>query len=363
VVWSGLFVRSLGRIHTIDPGFDPQGVVLGTVEIDRAAGDERIEQIFAEWTRRVGGTPGVESAAIATIVPLALTGREEFRVSVADDPAGTRRQVLASRVTPGWFSTVRIPLAAGRDFSWDDRRGVADVVVVNETLARQFFSGSPLGQRLRYGKRVLEIVGVVRDSKYRTLGESPAPVVYLPLHQQITHFATLHVRASDPRAAAAIMSSELGRLAPGAEIQFESMEDAVAVAVLPARIGAAVTSIFGSLAVGLAAFGVYGLVSFTVLQRMRELGIRRAIGATGADIVRLVVRQHARLIVIGLAMGIGAGVSGGVVLRAFLAGIGPLDPLAVLAALAVVTSSALAASVLPAVRASRLDPMMALRDS
>ena len=119
----------------------------------------------------------MQSAAIATVVPLALTGREEFDVSLPSDAEGTRRRVVANRISPGWFATVRIALVAGRDFTWDDRRGAPGVAIVNETLARQFWNGKALGERLRFGDRTLEVVGVARDSKYRTLGETTRPLV------------------------------------------------------------------------------------------------------------------------------------------------------------------------------------------
>jgi ABC-type antimicrobial peptide transport system permease subunit len=158
------------------------------------------------------------------------------------------------------------------------------------------------------------------------------------------------------------MTSEFERLLPGASVEVQAMSDAVAVAVLPARIGATATGVFGVLALALAAVGLYGLVSFSVIQRTREIGIRRAIGATTADIVRLVLRHHATLVGAGLAVGLGAGVLGATALRAFLAGVGPTDPASLLAAVGLVGGSALLASTLPALRAARVDPMTALRD-
>ena len=246
VIWSVLFLRSLGTIYTIDPGFDPGNVMLSTFEFDRGAIDaERGDQIVTEWTQRVAASPAVQSAAIATVVPLALTGREEFDVSLPSDAEGTRRRVVANRISPGWFATVRIALVAGRDFTWDDRRGAPGVAIVNETLARQFWNGKALGERLRFGDRTLEVVGVARDSKYRTLGETTRPLVYLPVRQEFVHFVTLHVRTADPRATVATMTSELQRLMPGADARIESMTDAVGVAVIPAQVGAAVTGTFG----------------------------------------------------------------------------------------------------------------------
>ena len=166
VVWSVLFTRSLGNVHAVDPGFDATGVVLATVELDRGAIDaERGDRILTEWTQRSGASGGVQSAALANVVPLALTGREEFDVSLPGDADRTRRRVVANRVTPGWFATVRIPIVAGRDFAWNDRKGSPAVAMVNETLARQFWKGEALGQRLLFGGRSLEIVGIASDSK------------------------------------------------------------------------------------------------------------------------------------------------------------------------------------------------------
>ena len=363
VIWSLLFLRSLGTIYTIEPGFDAANVLLATVEFDRGAFDAaRGDEIATAWTQRVAASSGVQSAAMATVVPLSLAGREEFDVSMPGDADGTRRRVVANRIQPGWLATVRIPLVAGRDFTWDDRRGAPAVAIVNETLARQFWNGPALGERLRFGDRTLEVVGVARDSKYRTLGESTRPLIYLPLRQEFLHFVTLHVRTVDPRATAATMTAELRRLRPGTDATIESMTDAVAVAVMPAQVGAAVTGSFGLVAMALAACGVYGLVSFGVIQRTRELAIRRAIGATAPDIVRLVVRQHVVPVVGGLVIGLTSGVLGARLLSAFLAGVRPTDLLALMASATLVAGSAFLATAVPARRATRVAPMAALRD-
>jgi predicted permease len=364
VAWSVLFLRSMGNVHAIEPGFDASGVQLATVELNRGAIDaENGDRILTEWTRRVAAAPGVESAAIGLVVPLALTGREEFDVSLPGDAAGTDRRVVANRITPGWLSILRIPLLAGRDFTPDDRAGAPDVAIVNETMARQFWGPDALGQDVRFGDRTLRVVGVARDSKYRTLGEAPRPLIYLPFRQHYAHFVTLFARTSDPRGAARVMTAELDALQPGATVSVESMADAVAVAVLPARIGAAVTGVFALVAVVLAACGVYALVSFSVGQRTREFGIRRAVGAGTEDIVRLVLRHHAAPLVVGLFTGGAAGALGAMLIRGFLAGVGPTARLAPIVAVGVVGGSAVAASTLPARRAARIEPSVALRDT
>lgn len=363
ILWSILFVRSLGKIHAIDAGFDATGIVLATIELDRGAIDAAHgDQLLTEWTQRVAATPRVQSAGLATVVPLALTGREEFDVSLPGDAAGTRRRVVANRITPGWFATVHVALVGGRDFSWADRSGSPRVAIVNETLARQFWGGEAVGQRLRFGDRSIEIIGIAKDSKYRTLGEDTRPLIYLPLRQEYAHLATLFARTSDARATADVMTHELQRLLPGTDVTIESMTEAVAVAVLPARIGAAVTGGFAAIAMALAALGVYGLVSFSVIQRTREIGIRRAIGATTADILRLVVGGHSMRIGFGLFIGGTIGALGARVFRSFLAGVGPADPVALFAVVVVVGGCALLASTVPALRATRGDPIAALRD-
>jgi predicted permease len=364
VAWSLLFLRSLGQVHRVEPGFDPTGVLLASIVLDRDSVDAaRGERILTEWTQRVAASPGVQSAGVAVVVPLSFNGREDFDVSLPDDPGATRHRISANRITPGWFETVRMPLAVGRDFTWDDRPGAAAVAIVNQTLARQLWNGDALGRRLLlFGEQPLEIVGIARDSKYLTLGEAPRPVIYLPLRQQYFRFLTLHVRTSDAKAAAAVVADTLRQLVPGVSADVTSMSDAVAVAVLPAQIGATSTGVFGLLAVGLATFGVYGLVSFGVLQRRREIAIRRAIGATPADIVRLVVRHHAALIGVGLTLGLAAGVAGATVLRAFLTGVAPLDPLAVAGTIALVAGAAVTASAVPALRATRGSPIAGVRE-
>jgi hypothetical protein len=167
-VWSLLFLRSLGRVHAIDPGFDPSNVVLATVELDRSAIDaEHGNDVLAEWTRRVAASPSIQSAALANVVPLALTGREEFDVSLPEDDPGVRRRVVANRVTPGWLATVRIPLMAGRDFTWSDREGAPAVAIVNQTMARQFWHDEALGRRVLFGGHSRRTASIEHSAKSR----------------------------------------------------------------------------------------------------------------------------------------------------------------------------------------------------
>ena len=218
LVWSGLFLRSLRHVGDINPGFDPSGVLLATVALEEGVVDEAEgDRLLVEWTQRLTASAGVQSAGLSSIVPLALMGREEFSVSIPGDAPGTRRRVVASRVSPGWFETVRIPLRMGRDFTWDDRKGAPWVAIVNETLARQFWNGEAIGQRVNYGDRPLEIVGVVRDSKYRTIGETIRPMIYLPFRQVYMPEMTLHVRTTDMSGTRAALTRAMRDAGAGAD--------------------------------------------------------------------------------------------------------------------------------------------------
>ena len=370
LIWSGLFLRSLSHIGSIDPGFNPDGVVLASIQLDdmthnRASG----EQLFLGLEQRVKTFPAVQSAAIATVVPLSLDN-EEFDViregEINDSASQIRQRVFANRLTPGWFETLRIPLLAGRDFRADDDKGSPDVTIVNETLARRFWNGDAVGKRLRVpgsqGDRLLQVVGVVRDSKYWTLGEDTAPTIYRPFRQAYASWMTLHIRTRDPRRTIDLITREVHHQAPDVFVDIRPMADTISVAFLPARIGAAVTAAFGVVAMLLSALGVYGLVAFSVAQRTREIGLRKAIGARTSDLIRLIVGENIALTVTGLVAGMVLGVLGANVLRAFIAGVSPTDPVTLGATGMLVCGAALAASALPAVRAALVNPLVALRD-
>jgi putative ABC transport system permease protein len=370
LVWSGLFVRSLGRVAAVDPGFDPSGVLLAHVALPQGAENRaRNEQVFVDLQRQVRDSQGVRAAGMSLIVPLALKSNEEFYVTRETDAADVttnRVRVSANRLMPGWFETLRIPLLTGRDFTWDDREGSPGVVIVNETLAKRFWNGDALGKRLRVPvprRRTVEVVGIVRDSKYWTIGEATAPAVYLPFRQAYLWDQTLHVRTADMAATTRVIERELARLAPGIAVEITPMTQAVAVAVLPAQVGAALTTAFGLVAILLSALGVYGLVSFTVVQRMREITIRKAMGARTADIIRMVIGSNARWAALALTIGLMLGALGGYALGGFIVGISPTDVTTLVAVSLVVMATVVSASALPAWRAARLPPFDVLRDA
>jgi predicted permease len=365
IFWSGLFSRSLVNAASVDPGFDVSEVLLVEVPLsDEAPGAEaRAEAAFVELGQRVRSLGGVRQAGWSSVVPLAMQANEKFRVTSADAPAGERGPfVFANRLGPGWFEALRIPIVAGRDFTWQDRVGTPSVVIVNETLARQFWNGAAVGQTLRFHSKTAEVVGIVRDTKYWTIGEAIAPQVYLPFRQEPQRFAqTLSVRTLDPRGTAERLRADVQSLLPGAVPKIRPMRDAVAVAVLPARIAAIVTGAFGLVGAALATLGVYGLISFIVAQRSREVAIRRAVGAQTRHILGTVGGSSLRLTIVGLALGLAIGSLSAPLLGSLLVDVSPRDPLALVATAAIVCATAALASVRPTLRAMRLDPLSALK--
>ncbi|MGH9374261.1 MAG: ADOP family duplicated permease, partial [Vicinamibacterales bacterium] len=365
IFWSGLFARSLLQANSVDPGFDPSGVLLAEVQLqdDAPGAAGRAQHAFVELHNRVRALASVEEAGWSSIVPLALLGNERFRASRTDAPQDVPGLwVVASRLSPGWFPTVRIPFAAGRDFTWLDREGSPMVVIVNETLARQLWNGAAVGQQLRFWSKTAEVVGVVRDSKYSTLGEAPAPTVYLPFPQApVSQAPTLHVRTSDTRATAERIRQLVQELVPGATAGLKPMQDAVAMAMVPARVGAGVTGAFGLLGALLATMGIYGLISYLVVQRSREMAIRRAIGAPTSHIVRIAVGGVGTLAVAGLIAGLAAGALTAPLLSGLLVNVSPRDPFTLAATALVVLATTAMAGTPPALRATRIEPLTALK--
>jgi putative ABC transport system permease protein len=355
LLWSGLFLRSLLNVHRIEPGFDPSGVVLASIVADD---EPQASSLANELLPRVRALPGVQSAALASVVPLSFTGREEHRVhpdTVASDARGP--WVMHNRLTPGWFDTLRIPIIAGRDFQSSDGAGTPRVTVVNETAARLFWNGQAVGRRVDD----MEVVGVVRDTKYWTLGETVMPLVYTPFAQDPIRELNLNVRTSDVAGTTTALRAELRRLAPTLFVELKPLTTAIAVSILPAQVGAVLTGAFGALAAMLAMMGVYGLVSLMVAQRTREIGIRKAIGAGTIDVVRLVVRGSVTLVTVGLTLGTLLGVLGARALGGFIVGVSPMDPLTISVTAMLVIGTAVLASAVPALRAARVDPLRTLR--
>lgn len=367
LVWSGLFVRSLGRVSEVNPGFDPRNVLLAHVALsDDPEARARGEQVFVELQQRVRGSHGVQAAGTSLVVPLSLTSNEEFYVN-RENEAASRLKVVANRLSPGWFATVGIPLLAGRDFTWDDRSGTPGVVVVNETLARRFWDGDALGKQLQVPVpgnvlRTVEVIGIVGDSRYWTLGEAIAPAVYLPFRQAYLHDMTLHVRTADMSGTTHVIEQALRQLAPDIAADIRPMTQVVAVACCPPKSVRRSPFGLGCVAMLLATLGVYGLVSCNIAQRSHEMSIRKALGARTADILLLVVGGSVRTATAALAVGLAGGVLGAAALAAFIVDVSPMDPVTLMTVTLLIIGTAVAASALPAVSVARREPLAVLRD-
>jgi predicted permease len=358
LLWGGLFLRSLDAAARVDPGLDPSGVVIGRVVLGSEVEPAARMALLDELRARVAAIPGVQSHGVATIVPLSFTGREEMRMPIDVDPADQRgRWVMVNRLGPGWLETVRIPLVAGRDFSSADRIGAPRVAIVNETAARQFWNGDAIGRRIGGA----EVIGIARDSKYWTLGETIQPVVYTAQDQRPEAEVTLFMRTADVARGMTALRAEISRADPATFVDVRPMSDAVAAALVPARIGAILTGTFGAVGALLAMMGIYGLISFSVAERTREIGIYKAIGASTSRIVLLALSGTILPAVTGIAAGLGLGLLGARALAGFIVGVSPYDPVTMMGTVAVVLGAVVVASARPTLRAIRIDPLVILK--
>ncbi len=376
LVVAGLFIRAFTVAQSIDAGFDATGVLTASIDLEsRGYSEKRGIDLVRRIAERIDAMPGIASVNAVDIVPVTLSNTSMFMLRDEDaDPAAGQLPatpiVHMNAVGPGHFQTLSIPLIAGRDFTYLDDGEAARVGIVNETLARRFWpGGNAIGQRLRpLGSRnaadTIVVVGVARDSKYVTLGEEPKPFLYRPLAQAYTPRITLMVRSSQgPAVALQTIKQAVRDLDPGLPVfNVAPLSEATAISLLPIRIAGTLLSTLGVFALVLAALGIYGVLSFLVRSRTREIGIRVAIGASPRAVTYLVVRQALAWTLAGAVIGIALAAVSTRFLSSLLYGISPTDPTTFAVVVALLGSVACAAAFLPAVRASRVDPIVALRD-
>ncbi len=372
VVAAGLFLRALQGADRIDPGFDPTNVELASLDLSLGGFDRTSGEAFGRTLLdRVRALPGVESACLTVQLALDGSGFGMGGIAPADHALPNGRKTLGldwNAVTPGYFRTLGIHLVRGRPFREGDRQGAPPVAIINETLARQLWPGEdPLGRRLINprpdGDITMEVVGVEKDRKYRSLGEAPRPFIYVPLAQRYVSGVSLLVkRAGGPSVIPAVRAA-LHDLAPTLPIvHAEALASYIGIGLLPQRIALTVAGSLGIVGFLLAAVGIYGVTAYTVSRRTRELGIRMALGARPQDVGRLVLAQGARLAGAGIAAGLALALVVSRLIASLLYGIGPGDPLTYAAAGTLFAAMTLVASWAPARRAARVDPMTALRD-
>ena len=366
-----LFVRSLRNLLTLDAGFRQDGILITDLDLTRLKLPvERRQTYKRELLDRIRAIPGVWSAADTTIVPVSGNG---WNNNVLID--GTEKSKVTpnfSRISPGYFKTLGTPLVAGRDFGDRDTAASPKVAIVNESFARKLLNGAnPIGRAFRIDEYVgrprhmYEIVGLVKDTKYRDLREEFHPVVFVAAAQddRPDQFAQFLIRSDLPLAGLlSDVKHTIGQASPEINLEFHVFKSQIRDSLLRERLMATLSGFFGFLAGLLATIGLYGLISYTVARRTNEIGIRMALGAQRGDVVRMILREAGILLGIGIAAGTALSLLAAKTASALLFGLKPRDPLTLAAAIAALAAVTVAASFLPAQRASRLDPMVALRD-
>ena len=370
LVSAGLFMHSLRQLQDLAFGFRPDGLLLMSMDLGlQQYSDERSHQFVDTLISRAEALPGVTSATMAMHVPLDY-GIQINEVSIDGDIPGTKDNHLSiafNVVGPRFIETTGARLLAGRTLERSDKQSTRRVGLVNETMAKKLWPGKEaIGQRFKVGDDWIEVVGIVANGKYVMLGEEPRPYHYLPLAQTHQSGGTLMVRsASQPLALVAPLTRILHELDPDLPIfNVKTMDAHVRDSVfglMPLRMGAAMAGGQGLIGLFLAVLGLYAVVSYAVTRRTREIGVRMALGADRKDVLRLVVRDGLRLTVIGILLGLVGSFGLGLILSRVLYGLHAMDAGVFAGVTVLLLAVAALACYLPARRATRVDPLIALR--
>ena len=367
LVASGLVLQSLQRIRGTDPGFSKE--VQNTIVNLFVSGydTQRARNFQNELMLRVKSLPGVESAAYGRSTPFTYRSFSSSPIAVDGYVAPTDQQPTSeyNEIGPGYLAVMGIPLVSGREFTDADDENAAPVAIVNEAMAAQFWPGrDPLGERVQVKARWLRIIGVAKNSKYRTMTEIPKTFLYVPLKQNFSQLVGLNMRTTlTPAAMTKALSAQINSLdANLPTYEVVTMEEQIRRMSWQERATVILLGIFGGLAVLLAGVGLYGVMSYTVSQSTREMGLRLALGAEVSSLLRLVFGRGLALTSIGVAIGAAAALVLTRLMGDMLYKVSPRDPVAFAAAFLVMLAASVAACFVPAWRASRIDPVRALRD-
>jgi predicted permease len=372
LIVAGLFVRSLSAVERMDIGFDPNQLL--NVRLDPSVSnfsEAQTKEFYSALESTIRALPGVQSASLASAVPVAYTlGRESVYIEGRPVPPGQKApDVMFNSVDAPYFETLRIRVLLGRAFTDADSETSPGVAIINETMARHFWPGEdPVGKRFSLTSDVgpfVEIVGVARDGKYRVLAEDPQPYFYVPLTQHFTAQRTLQIRSTlPPESLAPIVQNEIQALDANDPIEeIQTMKESLGgtLGYFIYRLGASLAAAMGLLGLLLAVVGVYGVVSYAATQRTQELGIRMALGASPSQILTLLLRQGAQLVAAGLLFGLAGAWLLTRAMSHMLVGVSPSDPVTYISVAALLSFITLLACWIPARRAMRVDPIVALR--
>jgi putative ABC transport system permease protein len=359
LVGAALFIGSFVKLMRVDPGFEPDRVVTAFV-----APPTTPRIFFARIIERLEETPGVVSAAVVAggtpLGPIAFGG--SLRIS----PAASEEDSVPARykiVTADYHRVMAIPLRSGRLFEPTDREGTANVILISEKASSTYFAdGDPVGRVVDFNGFERTIIGVVGDVRDRGLEAEIEPTVYMPMAQNFQPTGELVVRTSGSQEALPAIRAVLLDVMPAVPVRnIQTMEDVFAQHTAQRRVNMLLLGLFGVLGLAISAVGIYGVLAVVVSQRTREIGVRMALGATRANVVRMVLAKTGALVACGLIIGgVGAWYLSATA-RAFLFGVEPTDPRAFAAAIVTLLLAALAASLIPARRAASVDPVVALR--
>jgi len=368
VICAGLVLQSLEHILSVDPGFRADNVVAMRVSLSGTRYNDTTQvQFFRDLQSRLEGRGGIESVSAANTPPISAGGVvTEIRLIGMPQRAGEKLMGAATAITPGYFRTLGMRIVQGRDISWSDAQ---PKLVVSQSAARQFWPGqTPIGKRIGFGRRDtlgLEVVGVAADAHNRGLTTDASAMIYMGYEgaTQIARTMTILVRGrGDVSAVVATTRQVVHEIDPTLPLfNVRSVKDIIDQSVGQPRLNTTLLAFFATVAVVLAIIGIYGVVSYSVTQRTQEIGVRMALGASESDVVRLILREGATLATLGIVLGVAGTFVATPLIRSWLFGIDRTDPRTIVAAAIGLVLIAIGASWLPARRASKVDPLLAMR--